>query len=288
MKKGKLLFLFLLVMLVTSLATTAEAKTVAPKPSIESLEKQIKALKEENAKLKERIKSKDKEITSKDKQIKDYKNQIAGKDKEIQAYKSNAVTPLKTKLAYQGNVLSGNYQEGKTSVPLLLRYKGIRYTPVDAISNLLKIKNSYDRSSDTVFFGQESQSSYMSDILEPVVKNNTTVDINKPMDFGNGNIYDKGYSMTYKSLGIMEFNLDKKYKKVTGLIKIDEQSVNQPLYIFVTADDKRDGFYKKIATDGVITPIELDVSNVSKLEIMVECTKRDQTGVLHFANVIIE
>lgn len=224
MKKRKLLFLFLVVMLVASLATTVEAKT---ETSVKSLEKQIKALKDENTKLKDQIKSKDNQvkdyknqITNKDKQIKDYKNQIISKDKEIQTYKLNAVTPLKTKLVYQGDVLSGNYQEGKTSVPLLLSYKGIRYTPVNKIGDLLKIKTSYDRSNDTLFFGQEPQRGYMSDILEPVVKYDATVEINKPMDFGKGEIYDKGYRMTYSGGGSMTFNLDNQYKKITGLLKI--------------------------------------------------------------------
>ncbi|MGG3798619.1 hypothetical protein [Metabacillus fastidiosus] len=280
MKKGKLLFLSLVIMLMTSLATPVEAKT---ETSVKSLEKQNKALKDENAKLKEQIKSKDK-------QVKDYKNQLTNKDKEIQTYKSNAATPLKTKLAYQGNVLSGNYQEGKTSVPLLLSYKGIRYTPINKIGDLLKIKTSYDRSKNTLFFGEEPQRGYMSDILEPIVKHNVTVDINKQMDFGGGEIYDKGYSMAYSNgYGGMTFNLDNKYKKITGLLKIDKQSVVKPLNISFVANGT---WYKTLRTTGSdggsISVVNLDVSNVSTLQLAVEGTDSSQSGVVEFANVIIE
>ncbi|MGG3890022.1 hypothetical protein [Metabacillus fastidiosus] len=278
MKKGKLLFLSLVVMLVTSLATPVEAKT---ETSVKSLEKQNKALKDENIKLKEKIKSKDK-------QIKDYKNQTTSKDKEIQTYKSNAVTSLKTKLVYQGDVLNGNYQEGKTSVPLLLSYKGIRYAPVNKIGDLLKIKTSYDRSNDTLFFGQEPQRGYMSDILEPVVKYDATVDINQPMDFGRGNIYDKGYRMTYSGGGSMIFNLDNQYKRITGLLKIDKQSVIKPLFISFVANGTWYRTTKITGSDGNYSIEDLDVSNISKLELVVEGTERGQSGVLEFANVIIE
>lgn len=45
---------------------------------------------------------------------------------------------------------------------------------------------------------------------------------------------------------------------------------------------------KITGSDGGYSVEDLDVSNISKLELVVEGTERGQSGVLEFANVIIE
>lgn len=255
--------------------------------SISELQKQIKSLQKTIASQKKTIATQKETIASQKRTIATQKENLQTKDKQIADLHSKSAKPLNTKISYQNTTFSDTYNIGNTNVPLVLEYKGVKYAPVEAIGDLLKIKTNYYRSSNTVFFGKEPQLSYMSDILEPIVEYDATVDINKPMDFGKGIIYDKGYRMTYSGAGRMIFNLDNQYKKLTGLMKIEKQSVIQPLFIYIIADGKWYKYNTTPISDGTVFEVDLDVSNVSKLQLLVEGKESGQTGVLEFANVII-
>ncbi|OIK07156.1 hypothetical protein [Bacillus sp. MUM 13] len=77
---------------------------------------------------------------------------------------------IKTNKEDKGNVLSGNYQLGNVSVPKVFDYKGIKYSPVNLIGDLLGEKALFNKSADTVYFGTQPKGSYMSDILPPYKK----------------------------------------------------------------------------------------------------------------------
>lgn len=234
--------------------------------SNESLQKQIASLKSTVEKQKKQLKEKDKQIT-------DLKKQI-----------SYSVRPLSTKVAYEGNVVSGNYQIGNSSVPALLDYKGIKYVPTDLIGNLLNYKAIFNKSTNTIFFGTEPSGTYMSDILKPYYSSKT-IYTNKTMKMG-GQLYNKGYSMEFywSDNDKYSMNLGGKYSHITGVLGIDDDSSHFDNTTFsIYGDGKLLGTYN-IEEGGLPVNIDLDVTNVKKLEISAKV--RNYSDV-DFANVII-
>ncbi|WP_066262843.1 NPCBM/NEW2 domain-containing protein [Heyndrickxia acidicola] len=241
--------------------------------SVKSLEQQIKTLQASNA-------SKDKQISSYKKQINDYKNQIASKDKDVNYYKSYAVTPLKTKVAYQGNVLSGNYQVGNSSVPALFSYNGVRYAPVNLVGNLLGDSASYNGSSDTVFFGAVPSGSYLSDLISPYESWNTMA-VNQKMTMGGQN-YTKGYSMYFGGDDTgYSLNLNNKYSHLTGTLGFEDNAENYDTKISIYGDDKLLGTFD-LNKDELPVGIDLNIAGVKNLKI----TSVD-AGQIDFANIIV-
>lgn len=276
MKKKSLVFLILVAFVVGTMFSTSAA---VASTSVTSLQKQIKTLKTTVSKQKTQIAKKDKEISG-------YKKTVSSKDKEIKKYKSYAVNPLKTKIAYQGNVISGNYQIGNTSVPAIFDYKGIKYAPVNMIGDLLRTKASYNKSSDTVLFGSTLNGSYMSDILKPYSSSND-VSVNKNMIMGGIN-YNKGYSMQFWSENYYSINLEGKYSNITGVIGIDDNSDtngNAQILIYGDNEDLVLGTYN-IEQGGLPLNVDIDVSGIKKLKVYQYDGQQRMT--LDFANVVIK
>lgn len=233
--------------------------------SNESLQKQIASLKSTVEKQKKQLKEKDKQIT-------DLKKQI-----------SYSVKPLSTKVAYHGNVISGNYQIGNSSVPVLLDYKGIKYVPTDLIGNLLNNKATFNKSTNTIFFGAEPSGTYMSDILKPYYSSQT-IYTNQTMKMG-GQLYNKGYSMKFYSFynDSYSINLGGKYSHITGVLGIDDNYYNDDTVVKIYGDNKLIGTYE-LEKGGLPINIDLDVSNIKKFEVY---AKSGASEIINFANVII-
>lgn len=267
MKKRSLVVLLVIAFFAGTLFSHSASASV----SLASLQKQIKSLKAQ--------------LASKDKQISDLKKTITKKDKDIKLYKSYAATPSKTNVAFQGNVLGGVYQVGNSSVPVMLEYRGVKYTPVELVGDLLNNKAIFNSSKNTVFFGVQPSGSYMSDILKPYYSTNT-VDINKSMTMG-GQTYTKGYSMDFSWYGESEYaiNLAGKYSHITGILGIDDSSSNSGLDVLIYGDNELIATYK-LEKGGLPLNIDFDVSKVKKLEVR---SKSDSiySETIDFANVII-
>lgn len=272
MKKKSLVFLILVAFVVGTMFSTSAAEAGT---SVTSLQKQIKTLKATVSKQKTQIAKKDKEISG-------YKKTVSSKDKEIKKYKSYAINPLKTKIAYQGNVKSGNYQLGNTSVPAIFDYKGIKYAPVNLVGELLDTKSIYNKKSDTVYFGTEPEGSYMSDILG-VYYNSNTVNINEDMWMGSEK-YNKGYSMLFHESYRYNINLNGKYKNISGTLGLDDNESNYNTVIEIYGDDELLGSYT-LNVGELPIDIDINVSGVKKLEV-----KGSKGGYaqVDFANVIIK
>ena len=274
MKKKSLVFLFIFALVAGSLFSTNVAEA---SKSVSQLEKEIKTLKATNAKQKKHLKEKDK-------QIKSQKSEITKKNKTISDLNKKltySVTPLKTKVAYQGNEISGNYQLGNSSVPAVLDYKGIKYSPVNMLGDLLSAKTTYNKSENTVFFGAIPNGSYMSDLLKPYYSTEY-VDINQSMEMG-GQKFNKGYSIDVWNSSKYAVNLAGKYSNITGLIGLDDSESNEGAIVYFYGDKKLIGKYI-LEEAGLPINIDLDVTNIKKLEVKAESNAEEK---LNLANLII-
>ncbi|AZB44408.1 hypothetical protein CEF21_20095 [Bacillus sp. FJAT-42376] len=283
MRKRSLVFLLALAFVIGTLFSTNVTEASV---SVSALQKQIKSLQATIASNKKLLAAKDKQINSYKTQVGSLKSQISQKDKDISKYKANAGTPLSSKLAYQGFVHSGTYEYGKTSVPALLSFKGVRYAPIDLMANLINSHSSYNKKSDTVFLGTDPNgTTYMSDVISPF---NYTYEpsLNKEMTMG-GKTYNKGYSMFWSGIDeYMVFNLNKQYTHITGLLGFADGSNWGSHHFKIYGDEKLLASYD-LAKDDLPTSVDLDVTNVQKLKITCEDGQIDN-GVINFANVIIK
>lgn len=248
-----------------------------PASTILPLENNIAVAKESTASLQKQIKQLKAQSAKQSKQINQYK-------KEIKQYKSKLISISNTKLDYQGNVISGNYKVGNTTVPSVIKYKGIQYAPVNLVGNLLSTKTFYNKSSNIVYFGSEPNGSYLSDILNPYYSTYTTY-TNKTMYMG-GIEYNKGFR-TYTS-GIdekMVFNLNKKYTHLTGLLGLEDSIYSGPSNFEIYGDGKLLATYN-LKTGDLPANVDLQVKNVSKLEINFIAPGND--SMMNFVNVIVK
>lgn len=278
MKKGSIAILLIFSFLIGSLFPTSVAQAGE---TITSLKKQIKS-------LQATINSQKQKLDSKDKEISNLKKQIAAKDKEITNLKTNIANPLKTKLAYEGNVVSGNYQIGKTSVPVTIDYKGVRYSPTQLLGELLESKAIYQSKEDTIFYGTLPNGSYMSDILEPFyIARNGKAEINNEMTMA-GQKYNKGFSFTTYRYDKISFNLNGKYSRLTGIIGLEDYGRNVNKTYLIYGDGKLLGTYD-IKASGLPLPIDLDVSGVKEFIIQSDDNKTPDIGTqLNMANLVIK
>ena len=274
MKKKSLVFLILVAFVVGTMFSTSAAEAGT---SVTSLQKQIKTLKATVSKQKTQIAKKDKEISG-------YKKTVSSKDKEIKKYKSYAVNPLKTKIAYEGNVISGNYLIGTTSVPAIFDYKGIKYSPVNLVGELMDTKSIYNKKSDTVYLGTEPNGTFMSDILKPYFSSDY-VSVNHSMLMG-GQKYNKGYTMTFTNDSKFSLNLNGKYKNITGIIGIDDEGYKSDAIIEVYGDGNLISSID-LKADSLPFEMTLDVSDIKKLDFI--CNDNGSYSVVDFdfANMVI-
>lgn len=283
MKKRSLVFLIVFALVAGSLFSTS---VVEASESNASLQKQIKSLKSTVSKQNKQMKDKDKQIKSWKSTSTKQKSQLKEKDKKIADLNkkiSYSVVPLKTKVAFQGNEFSGNTQIGTSSIPVVLDYKGIKYSPVDLIGGLLNYKTIFNKTKDTVYFGVEPSGSYMSDILKPYYSNDSFY-INQSMKMGEES-YNKGYAMEFDwySDSWYSINLAGKYAHISGIMGMDDSSDNKGGIVKIYGDDNLLGSYE-LEKGGLPLNIDLDVSNVKKLEITAN-TSEDE--IINFANLII-
>jgi uncharacterized membrane-anchored protein YhcB (DUF1043 family) len=242
--------------------------------SVATLQKQIKS-------LQTTISSFKKQISSKDKQISELKKQIATKDKEINVYKSKSVNVLKTKVAFEGNVKSGNYQYLNNSVPVSLEYKGVRYSPVSMISEMIGFKTVYKNKEDVIHIGSEPDGSYMSDLMEPYFINYDSLEINKSMKMANQN-YNKGYSFDLPSYYDFKqaFNLNGKYKNIKGTLGLDDSRNTGEVKVTFIGDGTEISTIT-ILEGGLPVDFNLDVSNIMKLEITAYSTNGLKVNIVN-------
>ena len=185
-----------------------------------------------NAKNKE-IADKDKTINAKNKEIADKDNSIDTKNKEIAAIKGNVFTPVSSQLVYQDQTHPSNIKIGNNTVPALVTYKDIYFTPVNALASMLKLGVKFDNTQNKLFVGKGSDGVMMSDILTPY---NRGTDINYEMTMGDIS-YEKGYKFLVEPPESYNFNLQGKYSTISGLIGFEDyKSVNTLVDFY--GDDK--------------------------------------------------
>jgi hypothetical protein len=94
------------------------------------------------------------------KEINRLKKSNTNKDKEISKLK-NDVTELKkksfvvskSKIQYKRKVLSSNYTENKNTVPSLVEIKGIKYAPVNLMSDTMGFQTNFNKSKNILYIG---------------------------------------------------------------------------------------------------------------------------------------
>jgi cell division protein FtsB len=151
------------------------------------LQAKIQTLQVTVNKLNAQIASMKKQIAAKDASIKKMQQDIAKKDKIIKDYQSKYIMePSTFKLAKDGFEVTRSYTVGNTSVPSTVTYKNIVYAPVPLMAELfhepVTLKNK------TWYVGSFPEGQYMSDILEPYITTDATVESNTQMVNGWGEL----------------------------------------------------------------------------------------------------
>ncbi|WP_180968198.1 NPCBM/NEW2 domain-containing protein [Cytobacillus massiliigabonensis] len=265
MKRSSLVIMFVIAFLAGTLVSNT---SVGAAVSVSSLQKEIQSLKNK--------------LTAKDKEIKKLKAEVAKYKKDADTYKANAAKAVKSNVGYQGNILSGNYQSGNKSVPVLLDYRGVRYAPIDMVGSLLGEKTAFDRSKNTYYFGTKPEGSYLSDLMSPY-KSYRGVDINEEMTVA-GEKYNKGYSMYFGYDGVgYSLNLKGKYTQLTGILGFEDESAyyaNMEIYgdgILLATYELNGGELPK--------EVDLDVTNVHNLKVVAE--KASAGPTIDFVNIVV-
>lgn len=93
-------------------------------------------------------------ITSKNKEIKALKAENA-------KLKQNSYKVSNTKVQYKLTVLNTRYIENNVSVPSLVEIKGVRYSPVKMVTNTLGYPTVYNKKKNTLYMGFNPDGMYI-------------------------------------------------------------------------------------------------------------------------------
>lgn len=314
--KNRKVLMYLMAFLLTfgALATFSTTADAASKASLEKqvkdLKKQVSSKDKEIKDLKSKVSSRDKEIkkqkgyvssrdkeiktlkssvTSKDKEIKSQKDKVSSRDKEIKSLKAKVVQPLDAKLSYLGNTKSGNTTISGKSVPVLVNYNGVPYAPVQLLGSMYNVGTSYNSKLKTWYLGEGTDGVYMSDVMEEPYYYSGDYYTNADQKLNTGGItYSKGYAfwVTGQMNYVYDFNLQGKYSTITGLLGLEDGSVN-PAKIAFYGDGKLIKEYNFNRGD-LPSNISLNVKGVKKLEIRTTSSAEYDSDYLVFANVKIK
>jgi cell division protein FtsB len=256
LKKSSLIVVLVITFLLGSVFSVNPAQAA---DTVASLKKQVTQLQAQVKSLTSKLKVKDQEI--------------AKLKKENAALKLNAATASKTKVSYKGLVKTG-----------VITYKDNEYIPVSYVKDVLGIPVSYDRKGDINYIGGKPDGIYMSDIMKPYYGSAV---VNETMIVGQQSYY-KGYSFYSKmssGKGELAFNLNKKYKTLSGKMGTEDSKDYSEHTVKVFGDGELLGVFEIKAGDLPID-INLDVTNVAKLQF--EATSRHYLTDIFFLDFIIK
>ena len=172
------------------------------------------------------------------------------------------------------------YFNGQTYVPTSLIYEGTTYVPLRFFSESTGQPVKYVSEDKAIYVGDvpadKVQRGYLSDILKPyfIEKNYKIFETNSKMTMG-GKEYSKGYKMRNIAYGKEEyttfsFNLEGKYKRLTGLIGLDDSLNTNKGILKVYGDDKLLKTYDMNA-GSLPQQLDVDLTGVIKLDIKFCC-----------------
>jgi cell division protein FtsB len=237
-KKSFIALLFVFTLLI---GNAFSANSALAGDSVQSLKKQVTQLQVQVKALTSKLKAKDQEI--------------AKLKKENATLKTNAATISKTKVSYNGLVKTG-----------VITYKSSEYIPVSFVKDVLEIPVTYDRKADINYVGVKPNGMFMSDIMKPYYSSNS-FSFNTKMVMGQDSYY-KGFQFSFYDGYEINFNLNKKYKNLSGKIGLDDNQSSSweiDTKVQVLGDGELLGEYV-IKSGDLPIDINLDIVNVTKLQ----------------------
>ncbi len=222
----------------------APNNTYAAEPTKAQLQKQVKALKEQ--------------IESKNATIRQLKSQLNN---------SYVLKTVDSQLSYKGYLSPKKVTIGNSTVPSLLDYNGIYYTPVQTLSSMLSLP--YSKDSKTVYIGVKPEGQYMMDIKSLHPFNNTAYKVNTNMTLA-GETYNKGIQLNVGFGNTYSINLGGKYTNIQGLVGVEPYDWADWAKILIT-DENDNVLYESTLYDTDLPKnFDIDVTGVNNLKIKTE------------------
>ncbi|MBE1446081.1 NPCBM/NEW2 domain-containing protein [Paenibacillus sp. OAS669] len=170
-------------------------------------------------------------------------------------------------------------------------YDGTTYVPLRFIGEALGKNVEYEGGTGTIWVGKkEGRSVYLSDIeyARKDTDSSKTLHIDKWQDvkgnalsysgefsiagtkYSHGIGFESAFYLSAGGMGSVDYNLDGKYRKLTGLIGIDDYKKNSKNFgtIKVLADGKEIYSSPKMMGGDKAIPIDIDVTGVAKMKII--------------------
>ncbi|MCX7884673.1 MAG: NPCBM/NEW2 domain-containing protein [Caloramator sp.] len=235
-------------------------------------------------------------------QIKTLQAQLNQKIKEndslssqINSLKENSITALNIKYSFDGVEKPSTYNDGSANLPAAISYKGVIYVPVKYMAENVDKPYSYDVKNKTIYIGKKPEGNYFVDTVKLYSSRNLYYEYKDFSTTGmqmGGKDYYKGYKFQVysweKDNNSFYFNLDGKYKTISGKIGYDDKSFKNPgAKVYFIGDDNVLATIDLGAHD-LPKDFSVNVENVSKLQIKISHEGSWDNFYIDMADVLVK